>query len=379
MIETIYEKVRSHKRISDAEALWLWHYGSDELLKDLASTVKERFHRSNEATYLIMAIINYTNICVAGCDYCAFYRMPHHKEAYLLSEQQVKNKIEKLRFLGGTLAGFNGGFNPLLSLSDFANFFRSIKASFPDMTFYDMTVAEFMFYCKKDKISYEKGADLMKSSGVNWITGGGAEILSENFRARHSKAKYTVSDYFTAQKAILDAQIGSTATMVIGFDETIEERMDHLSALRQFQDKSAKALSSFLCWTYKPWNNQLGGQEISTEAYLRWLSICRIYLDNFQHIRTSVLTKNEDALKGILYGANDFDLPIEDEVTEKAGARVSLDFDHILQTAKNLGIEVKHRKPWQVPAFGKTYLISDQTHEHHLSHYPSGTYPCYLD
>jgi cyclic dehypoxanthinyl futalosine synthase len=107
-------------------------------------------------------------------------------------------------------------------------------------------------------------------------------------------------------------------------------------------------MPSFLCWTYKPFNNELGGQEISTQEYLRWLAICRIYLDNFEHVRTSVLTKNSDALLGLRYGADDFDLPTEDEVTQKAGATISLEFDQILKAGRELGFKLVKRNPWSI-------------------------------
>jgi cyclic dehypoxanthinyl futalosine synthase len=149
-----------------------------------------------------------------------------------------------------------------------------------------------------------------------------------------------------AQKAILDQGLGSTATMVIGFDESITERLEHLERLRRFQDENQRSLASFLCWTYKPFGNALGGKEVSTHEYLRWLAICRIYLDNFVHIRTSVLTKNEDALQALTWGANDFDLPTEDEVTQKAGATISHAFDAVLNHAEKLGIQAVYRKPF---------------------------------
>ena len=140
--------------------------------------------------------------------------------------------------------------------------------------------------------------------------------------------------------------MGSTATMVIGFDETLDERLNHLESLRNFQDRVGGNLASFLCWTYKPWNNEFGGAEITTKEYLRWLAISRIYLHNFRNIRTSVLTKNEDALMGLNFGANDFDLPTEDEVTQKAGATISLDFERILSAAKNMGFTTIERNAW---------------------------------
>ena len=130
--------------------------------------------------------------------------------------------------------------------------------------------------------------------------------------------------------------------MVIGFDESLEERLQHIEILES-KSSQKNPLKSFLCWTYKPWNNELGGKEINNNEYLRWLAIYRIYLHNFTHIRTSVLTQNEQALAGLKYGANDFDLPTEDEVTEKAGATISHDFEKILVEAKKLGFEPKYR------------------------------------
>ena len=174
------------------------------------------------------------------------------------------------------------------------------------------------------------------------ITGGGSEILTEDFRARHSKFKYTVKEYFEAQGAIVAAGLKTTATMVIGFDESIDERLEHLERTRQFQDETG-GLASFLCWTFKPYFTQIGGIEISTAEYLRHLALCRIYLDNVPRIRTSVLTQNQQALGGLSYGADDFDLPIEDEVTQKAGATISLDFEKILNYARELGFEPAYR------------------------------------
>ena len=152
---------------------------------------------------------------------------------------------------------------------------------------------------------------------MRWITGGGSEILTEDFRKRHAKFKYTVAAYFEAQRAILEAGLRTTATMVIGFDESIDERLEHLERTRNFQDQvlaeipGTRGLESFLCWTYKPYFTRIGGIEITTAEYLRHLALSRIYLDNIPRIRTSVLTQNERALEGLLYGADDFDLPVE--------------------------------------------------------------------
>lgn len=348
MIQRIQQKIADQTSISREEAAWLYNNADLNTLSTLASTLKQRYRPADEASYLIMAIINYTNICIAKCDYCAFYRLPHEKGAYLLSREQIYTKIDQLAAVGGSLVGFNGGFHPKLRLEDYAELFRDIHQRYPELTFFEMTVAEFMFSCKVSRLSYEQGAQILKSAGTQWVTGGGAEILDDAFRLRHSPGKYKVQDYYAAQKAILDSGMGSTATMVIGFDETLDERMNHLESLRDFQAQQTSKLASFLCWTYKPFHTQLGGVEVSTDEYLRWLAVSRIFLDNFKHIRTSVLTKNEDALLGLRFGADDFDLPLEDEVTQKAGATISTDFEKILNHAHKLGFKTTHRAPFEV-------------------------------
>jgi cyclic dehypoxanthinyl futalosine synthase len=343
VVAEVREKVEAGERVTREEALALWRDASDAELRGLAQMVRERFHAPTDCTYMVMRIVNYTNVCVAQCDYCAFYKLPGQAGGYVLSQEQVFAKLDELLALGGDLAAFNGGFNPHLPLDYYCELFAAIRARYgARLEFYALTVAEFMYLADHAKLTFAEAADRLKAAGVRWITGGGSEILTEDFRRRHSKFKYTVAQYFEAQRAILEAGLKSTATMVIGFDETIEERIEHLERTRQFQDEMG-GLSSFLCWTYKPYFTQMGGIEITTDEYLRHLALSRIYLDNVPRVRTSVLTQNERALEGLLYGADDFDLPIEDEVTQKAGATVSLDFERILDVARGLGFEPRYR------------------------------------
>ena len=347
LIPEIRAKVQSRERVTAEEALWLWKTASDEEMRELAQIVRSRYHEPNACTYMLMRIINYTNVCVAQCDYCAFYTLPGGEGGYVLTQEQVFAKIDELIALGGDLVGFNGGFNPALALEYYCDLFQAVRERYGDaMEFYALTIAEFMYLADHAKLDYVTTAQRFKDAGVRWITGGGSEILTEDFRRRHSKFKYTVAQYFEAQKAIVEAGLKTSATMVIGFDETIEERIEHLERTRQFQDEVG-GLGSFLCWTFKPYftplGDQLGGIEISTSEYLRHLALSRIYLENVPRIRTSVLTQNERALEGLLYGADDFDLPIEDEVTQKAGATISLQFDKILAFARSLGYVPTYR------------------------------------
>jgi cyclic dehypoxanthinyl futalosine synthase len=331
-------------RISVDEARELWLDGSDDELKRLAQGVRAKWHEPDRATYMVMRIVNYTNVCVAQCDYCAFYVLPNQDGGYVLSREDVFAKIDELLDFGGDLVAFNGGFNPRLPLDYYCDLFASVRERYGErVEFYALTVAEFVFLADRARISYAEAAARLKDAGVYWITGGGSEILTEDFRARHAKWKYTVADYFEAQQAIIEAGLNTTATMVIGFDETLDERLEHLQRTRDFQDKVG-GLFSFLCWTYKPYGTAFGGREIPPEEYWRWIALSRIFLDNVKHIRTSVLTQNEEAFRALDYGADDFDLPIEDEVTQKAGARIDLDLDALLAIPRRLGYEVEYRR-----------------------------------
>lgn len=342
-------------RISVDEARELWLRGDDDELRRLAADARAAWHRPDHATYMIMRIINYTNVCVAQCDYCAFYVLPNRPGGYVLSNDEVFAKIDELLEVGGDLVGFNGGFNPKLPLDYYCDLFAAVRERYGDrVEFYALTVAEFMYLADRAELSYAETAARLRDAGVHWVTGGGSEILTEDFRARHAKFKYTVEQFFDAQRAIVESGMRSTATMVIGFDETLDERLEHLERTRRFQDamlaEGRGGLFSFLCWTYKPYGTDLGGEEVSAAEYRRWIALSRIFLDNVKHVRTSVLTQNEDAFAALGYGADDFDLPIEDEVTQKAGATIDLDLDALLEVPRRLGYTVEYRHAERPPA-----------------------------
>ncbi len=331
-------------RISLDEARDLWLRGDGKELRTLAQAARARYHEPGRATYMVMRIINYTNVCVAQCDYCAFYVLPNQEGGYVLSREEVFAKIDELLDVGGDLVGFNGGFNPRLPLDYYCDLFAAVRERYGDrVEFYALTIAEFVYLADRAKLTYADAAGRLRDAGVHWVTGGGSEILTEDFRKRHAKFKYTVREYFEAQRAIVEAGLRTTATMVIGFDETLEERLEHLQRTRDFQDETG-GLFSFLCWTYKPYGTAFGGREISAEEYRRWIALSRIFLDNVKHVRTSVLTQNEDAFRALDYGADDFDLPIEDEVTQKAGATIELDLAGLLEIPRRLGYRVEYRR-----------------------------------
>ena len=348
-LHDICAKIEDGGRITADEACTLWRHASDDELQRLAQSVRARYHEPNHATYMVMRIINYTNVCVAQCDYCAFYVLPNQEGGYVLSREDVFAKIDELLEVGGDLVGFNGGFNPKLPLEYYCDLFASVRERYGDrVEFYALTIAEFVYLADRAKLSYADAAARLRDAGVHWVTGGGSEILTEDFRSRHAKWKYTVRDYLEAQRAVIESGLKTTATMVIGFDETLEERLEHLQRTRDFQDACLEdgldGLFSFLCWTYKPYGTAFGGREIGAREYRRHIALSRIFLDNVAHVRTSVLTQNEDAFEALAFGANDFDLPLEDEVTQKAGARIDLDLDRLLAVPRSLGYRVEYRR-----------------------------------
>jgi cyclic dehypoxanthinyl futalosine synthase len=331
-------------RITVDEARTLWNEASDDELKQLAQGVRNRWHEPDHATYMVMRIINYTNVCVAQCDYCAFYVLPNQEGGYVLSRGDVFAKIDDLLAVGGDLVAFNGGFNPKLPLEYYCELFASVRERYGDrVEFYALTIAEFLYLADRAGLSHAEAAARLCDAGVHWVTGGGSEILTEDFRKRHAKFKYTVREYFEAQRAIVESGMKTTATMVIGFDETLDERLEHLQRTRDFQDET-DGLFSFLCWTYKPYGTALAGVEIAPHEYRRHIALSRIFLDNVKHVRTSVLTQNADAFDALDYGADDFDLPIEDEVTQKAGATIDLDLESLLAVPRSLGYTVEYRR-----------------------------------
>ena len=335
-------------RISVDEARDALERGVRRRAEGARAEARDRWHEPNHATYMVMRIINYTNVCVAQCDYCAFYVLPNQDGGYVLSRKDVFAKIDDLLEVGGDLVAFNGGFNPKLPLDFYCDLFAAVRERYGDrVEFYALTIAEFVYLADRAKLSYADAAARLRDAGVHWVTGGGSEILTEDFRKRHAKFKYTVREYFEAQRAIVESGLKTTATMVIGFDETLDERLEHLQRTRDFQDEASRRprrLSRSSAGRTSRTAPRSPASRSTPQEYWRHIALCRIFLDNVKHVRTSVLTQNEEAFRALDYGADDFDLPIEDEVTQKAGATIELDLEALLAVPRRLGYAVEYRR-----------------------------------
>ena len=304
-----------------------------------------------------MRIINYTNVCVAQCDYCAFYVLPGQSGGYVLDRDEVFAKIDGLLEVGGDLVGFNGGFNPKLPLDYYCDLFAAVRERYEDrVEFYALTVAEFMFLADRAELSYAETAARLRDAGVYWVTGGGSEILTEDFRRRHAKFKYTVA------RVLRGAARDRRERHAHHRDDGDRLRRDARGAARapaadarlpgRLRSRRAPPASSRSSRgrTSRTERRSAAGRS-SRREYWRHIALSRIFLDNVKHIRTSVLTQNEDAFRALDYGADDFDLPIEDEVTQKAGARIDLDLESLLEVPRRLGYRVEYRRAERPAAF----------------------------
>lgn len=333
-------------RISEAKALDLFYNASLTELQERAQGLRAHILSPEEATYLIMRIVSITNVCVADCKYCAFYRKPGDSQGYTLGTEEIFAKIEELLSKGGVLAAMEGGFNPELKLEHYETLFRAIRKRYGErVEIYGPTPVEVLFIARNSKMSLEETLKRLLDAGLRWIPGGGAEILTPAWRSRLSPKKYSVEQYLETMETAQAIGFGTTATMVIGFGETFEDRVEHLRQVRKLQDKT-KGFASFLCWTYQPDNTALKGPRTSKQDYLRTMAISRIYLDNIPHIRASLLTEKENGARALQFGADDFDVALEDQVTQQAGVRIEESVEKVLIWVQNAGIKPVLRRPY---------------------------------
>lgn len=334
-------------RLSDAAILDL-QTADLPTLQAMATQAKARYHPLDKASYIIMRIVSLTNVCVADCAYCAFYRRPGDPEAYILTQDQIFQKVDALVAKGGTMVAMEGGFHPKLKVDHYETLFTAMRTRYGDaIEIYGPTIVEAIWIARSSKISLEDCLVRLKAAGLRWIPGGGAEILTDEWRKRLSPKKYSVAEYLDGMRTAQKLGYGTTATMVIGFGEPLDARIEHLRHIRELQDETG-GFTSFLLWTYQSQNTALGGQVTTNEDYLRTVALARIYLDNIPHIRASVLTQGEGGPEALLYGANDFDIPLEDQVTQLAGAKVESNIENVLGWVRARGITPIKRDPFNV-------------------------------
>lgn len=344
-VREILNKSIAGERITADEGLMLLQSHDLAAIGSAADQVARRLHPENVRTYNIDRNINYTNVCTAVCHFCAFYRGPKSDEGYVLSTEQVLEKIGETVELGGNQILMQGGLHPKFKLEWYEDLLRSIKSEFPEVNIHAFSPPEFHHFTKVNNLSIEEVLRRLKEAGLGSIPGGGAEILVDRVRSELTRGKVMTDDWLNVMRAWHKMGGKSTATMMFGHVETLEERIEHLERLRQLQDETG-GFTAFICWTFQPDNTDLSDVPASGSfEYLKTQAIARLYLDNFPNIQSSWVTQGlKIGQLAMLFGANDMgSLMIEENVVAEAGTVHYLSLDQIRDSIEELGFEARQR------------------------------------
>jgi cyclic dehypoxanthinyl futalosine synthase len=341
--EAVQDKVQAGERLSREEGIALLREGSLLELGSLADAVRQRLHPEGVVTYIIDRNINYTNICTAQCAFCAFYRDLPSKEGYLLTKRELSEKIEETIALGGSQILLQGGLHPDLGIEFYEELFRWMKATYP-IWIHGLSPAEVMHICKISSLSTAEALRRLRAAGLDSIPGGGAEVLSDRVRNIIGIHKGSTADWLEVMEVAHAQGMKTTATMMFGHVETLEERIDHLLHLRELQDRTG-GFTAFIAWTFQPTNTALAGDELSSFQYLRTLAVSRVMLDNFPSVQASWVTQGgKIGQVSLRFGANDFgSLMIEENVVSAAGAHFRLTEAEIARNIQEAGFVPKRR------------------------------------
>jgi cyclic dehypoxanthinyl futalosine synthase len=341
--ETTREKVLAGERIARDEGIALIRDGELLELGALADAVRERLHPEGIVTYIIDRNINYTNVCTAQCAFCAFYRDLPSKEGYVLSKAQLAQKIEETLSLGGNQILLQGGLHPDLGIEYYEELFRWIKSSYP-IWIHGLSPAEVNHINRVSGLTTEQTLRRLIAAGLDSIPGGGAEVLSDRVRRIIGIAKGTTADWLEVMETAHRLGMRTTATMMFGHVETLEERIDHLLHLRDLQDRTG-GFTAFIAWTFQPANTAMAGDELTSFQYLRTLAVARVMLDNFASVQASWVTQGgKIGQVSLRFGANDFgSLMIEENVVSAAGAHFRLTEAEIARNIQDAGFVPKRR------------------------------------
>lgn len=343
------------KRISTEEALFLFQNATLFELASAADKIRTRIHEknSNKISFVVDRNINYTNVCVSQCRFCAFWRPLKHPESYVLSYPEIKQKIDELVSLGGTQVLMQGGHNPELKINYYEELFKLIKKDFPTVTLHSLSPSEIDYVAKISNLSLIETLKRLRDAGLDSIPGGGAEILVDSVRQKISPNKINSEKWLSVMEEAHKLGMESSATMMFGHLETPQERIEHLNKLRDLQDRT-DGFRAFICWTFQDQNNSLGDEIKDSRKtcdsldYLKTLALSRIFLDNFKNIQVSWVTQGLSVGQiGLHFGANDFGgTMLEENVVSAAGCSVqkSSRKEEIIYNIQKAGFQAFQRK-----------------------------------
>ncbi|MFQ3592790.1 MAG: cyclic dehypoxanthinyl futalosine synthase [Gemmataceae bacterium] len=343
--QAILDKAVAGQRLTPAEGIALFDCPDLNALGRAADSVCRRLHPENYRTFNIDRNINYTNVCAAVCDFCAFYRKSSDPDAYVLTREQLYQKIEETVALGGDQILLQGGNHPSLKLEWYEDLLRDLRSRYPQVNLHAFSASEVWHFHKLNKLPLETVLSRLKEAGLGSLPGGGAEILVDRVRAAMTKNKVMTEEWLQCHRVWHRLGGRSTCTMMFGHIETLAERVEHLERLRQLQDETG-GFTAFICWTFQPDNTEMAHiQPAGSYEYLKTQAIARLYLDNIANIQSSWVTQGPKIGQlALLYGANDMgSLMIEENVVSKAGTVYHLTLEQIKQSIRELGYVPRQR------------------------------------
>jgi cyclic dehypoxanthinyl futalosine synthase len=344
-VDKIVESVRAGGRVSADEARVLYLEAPTAVLGRLADGIRARKHGEGVVTYIIDRNVNYTNVCVAKCNFCAFYRPVGSPEGYVLGFEELFQKIDETVAVGGVQLLLQGGHNPDLPLTWYEDLFRAVKERYPTFKLHALSPPEIIHLSRLSQLPVPMVIGRLIAAGLDSIPGGGAEILVDRVRKLlHCYGKATADEWLDVMRHAHRAGLRTTATMMYGTVETPEERLEHLLRLRDVQDETG-GFTAFITWSYQPQHTELGGTEATGIEYLRTLAISRIVLDNFDNLQASWVTQGGKVGQlSLAYGANDMgSVMIEENVVRAAGASYCMDELEIVRNIEDAGFVPKRR------------------------------------
>lgn len=352
-VESVIEKTLEGERISPPEALLLYRLPL-HTLGALADARRCLLHAelyegcgNKIVTYIIDRNINYTNVCNVYCKFCAFYRTEKDADSYVLSLEEIDQKLDELSAIGGVQVLMQGGHHPKLGIDHYLTLLNHIREKYPHINIHGFSPPEITHFAQVFGMSVREVILRFREAGLGSIPGGGGEILVDRVRNRIAPLKCNSHQWLEVMRTAHELGMYSSATMMFGHVETVEERIEHLQRLRDLQDET-QGFTAFICWTFQAENTKLRAEPVGTAEYLRMQALSRIFLDNITNLQSSWVTQGprigQIALK---YGANDFgSVMMEENVVSKAGTTFSLSQGNIEQLIHTAGYEPKQRNTW---------------------------------
>lgn len=341
----ILDSVLADHRLERADAIRLLESNRLASIGEAAHAVTTKLHPETYRTYNIDRNINYTNICTAVCDFCAFFRGPKAPDGYVLEREVLLKKIEETVAIGGDQILLQGGMHPTLPLEWYEELLRDIKSHFPSVNVHGFSPPEIFHLTKVAKRPLEEILERLAAAGLGSLPGGGGEILVDRVRSAMTRGKVMTDDWLNVHRQWHALGGRSTATMMFGHIETLAERIEHLDRLRELQDETG-GFTAFICWSFQPDNTEMSHIPASGSfEYLKTQAVARLYLDNIPNIQSSWVTQGRDIGQlALLFGANDMgSLMLEENVVSAAGTVHHLTLDQMRSAISELGWEPRRR------------------------------------